>query len=833
MAETHNYHQKEITPPTIYDQVMTMSNRYYHDPIRFVKETFKAVPTRQQEIVLQSIATDKKVSVRAGHGVGKGGSKSSMIDTPFGLCKWGSLKVGDFVFGQDGNPTKIIATHELGIQSIYKVFFDDGSIVEATLDHLWNVKGRNERRNNINKWKTLSTKELIDIGVKRPNGKVLCRQWEIPNYEPVIFAYQDTLMSPYIYGAWLGDGNKDGSRFASGDEDVEHFRKEFEDAKYTFIGISSKYSYKSTAGKLFKEINQGAKVDELTVNSKFKYNSITVRLAVLQGLLDTNGNVGRDSRAEFTSVSSKLVDDVIWLARSLGLKAKKCKSKNPFYKDSDGNRVYCKTAYVCRITWNGKFDLFRLERKQNILTKNEPRYTKRWIDKIEYSHEEDSMCITVESSSGLYLTEGFVVTHNSTLASWALYWFLLTRPSPKIICTAPTFHQLYDVLWAEAAAWRLKSPMITQMFEWKQRRIELNDDKRRATWWAAARTASKGEALTGRHAGHFFLIVDEASGIEDPIFEAAEGMLTNENSYVLLIGNPTKNAGYFHDSHTKNRKIWAIHHLSCIECAENWYHGSPLTGPTYISDMKYKYGEDSNTYRVRVLGDFPFDEKDTLIPYSWVESARERDFVTSDVDPLMLGVDVGAGGDKSVILHRRGGKVEKIDTHNTKNTMELVGWVAKAAQEAKPQAIFIDPICIGKGAFDWLRELNYRLYPVDVRRKSTKPNFERLRDELWWRTREHFERGLISIPNNDDLITEVGNIKYEIKSNGKTKVESKAQMRKRNMPSPDHGDALMMTYYLDDKVFTKPIDDYDFMETETEVFHGNPSHNKSKGWMRM
>ena len=385
-----------------------------------------------------------------------------------------------------------------------------------------------------------------------------------------------------------------------------------------------------------------------------------------------------------------------------------------------------------------------------------------------------------------------------------MYWFLITRPYPKIICTAPTFHQLYDVLWAEAASWRQKSQLITDLFDWKQRRIEAKWSPE--NWWAAARTADKGESLTGRHAGHFMLIVDEASGIDDRIFEASEGMLTGENSYVLLIGNPTKNSGYFFNTHHKNKSLWKTITLSCYD--------SPLVSREYIEHRKIQYGIESNVFRVRVLGDFPISEEDSLIPYTWVTDAINKKISVRD-EPDFMGVDVGAGGDRSVILHRRGAVVDRITTHNTKNTMELLGWIGKEAQESGAAAIFVDTIGVGKGVCDRLQELNFRVYPVDVRSRARRQGFKRLRDELWWTTREQFERGTISIPDNEDFTGELTSIKYKPESDGTIKIESKLDMRRRGLSSPDIADALCLTYYLDEDLFAADVIDE---EEEEEQF---------------
>ena len=391
----------------------------------------------------------------------------------------------------------------------------------------------------------------------------------------------------------------------------------------------------------------------------------------------------------------------------------------------------------------------------------------------------------------------------STLASWAVYWFLLTRPESRILCTAPTFPQLYDVLWAELAKWRRNSKLITNLFDWKQKRIECVLG--REDWWASARTADKPESLQGRHADNFMLIVDEASGIDDVIFQAAEGMLTAENTYVLMISNPTRNQGYFYDTHNDPMisKGWSIHALSCLD---SLVKDGGLVSQAYVDDMASRYGADSPTFSIRVLGEFPLHDTDSLIPHSWVVDAVEKEVITGE-EPLILGVDVGAGGDSSAICPRKGAQVYDILLNSSKDTMEIVGWVNRVAQELKPHAICIDPIGIGKGGYDRLVELGIKnVIPVDVRRKATKGGVKKLRDELWWTLREQFESGLISIPNDKMLINELSGIKYTAESDSTIKVQSKQQMRKSVTSggighSPDRADALMLTMYIEDTLY--------------------------------
>ena len=420
---------------------------------------------------------------------------------------------------------------------------------------------------------------------------------------------------------------------------------------------------------------------------------------------------------------------------------------------------------------------------------NDPVGFVKGIFKVNPTEQQAAVLKSLAQSKKVSCRAGHGVG-KSALASWAVYWFLLTRPFPKIICTAPTFHQLHDVLWAELSKWRRNSALITEAFEWTQKRIEAKWAK--TDWFAAARTPEKAEGFQGRHAGHILLIVDEASGISQEIFEASEGMLTGENSYVLLLGNPTKNSGYFYDSHNRDKDFWATHVLPC--------HDSPLVHQDYIDDMAGKWGVDSNVYRVRVLGEFPDSEEDVLIPRDWVISAVNRDIQPQPNDPVTIGVDVArGGGDYSVILIRKGNKVLSIDKYNYPDTMSLTGTVMEAVHKWKPSAVFVDVIGVGAGVYDRLRENGVAgVYPVNVSESAgQKHKYFRMRDELWHRTRELFEQRIISIPDDKELVDELSMVKVLAPdSAGRLKVESKKQMKTRGEQSPNKADALCLTNYF-------------------------------------
>lgn len=313
------------------------------------------------------------------------------------------------------------------------------------------------------------------------------------------------------------------------------------------------------------------------------------------------------------------------------------------------------------------------------------------------------------------------------------------------------------------------------------------------------------------------------SGIPEAVFRPLEGGLTGVCNFILMLFNPTRRHGFAIGSHQENRQDWVCLHWDAEK--------SERVTKEQIERMERKYGRDSNAFRISVTGLPPLAEPDTLIPWDWVMEAVDREILPGTDDPLKLMVDVGAGGDKSVITHKQGGVISKIVTHNTPDTMELAGWVVNAADEEEAEAVFIDVIGLGNGVFNRVRELrrgNIKVYPVDVRRIArNQARFKKRRDELWWALREEFEQGTISIPNDDELIGELSTIKYTVDSAGKVKVEGKQELKKRGLPSPNKADTLMMAHFMPDKMFRKNKESSDSYRGGRRSYN----HDGEASWM--
>lgn len=382
-------------------------------------------------------------------------------------------------------------------------------------------------------------------------------------------------------------------------------------------------------------------------------------------------------------------------------------------------------------------------------------------------------------------------TGKSALMSWTILWGLTCFPEVKIPVTAPTGHQLSDVLWSELASWHRKMPeLLRKEYEWSSERFVRRDLPAGA--FAVARTSRREqpEALQGFHAPTVIFLVDEASGIAEEVFQVAEGALSTEGAFVLMCANPTRMEGYFFDSHHKQRAQWATLQWSGVD--------SPLVTRSYIEEMREKYGEHSSIYRIRVLGEFA-GNPDGVIPLDWIESAIDRQ--VRDFGPVRWGVDVARfGEDRTAIAKRRGNTLlGKVRSWQGKDTMQVAGLIKNefdsTPNNLKPEAICIDVIGLGAGVVDRCREMGLPAVGVNVSEApAVKDQHNRLRDELWFEAREWFERRDVNIPADEDLIAELTLPRFKVLSNGKKQVQGKDELKKDGMRSPDLADAFCLTF---------------------------------------
>lgn len=377
----------------------------------------------------------------------------------------------------------------------------------------------------------------------------------------------------------------------------------------------------------------------------------------------------------------------------------------------------------------------------------------------------------------------------STACSWACIWWMLTRFPQKTVITAPTAGQLYDALFSELKRWAGKLPdALGSQLEVFSDRIVMKGAPESSFISARTSSAERPEALAGIHSEHVLLICDEASAIPEPVFESAAGSMSGHTATTILIGNPTRNTGLFFRTHHQLSSDWHTQHVSCQD--------NRLVSEDFIRQIAATYGEGSNAYRVRVLGEFALRDDDSLIAADLVDAAMGRDVVLDTTQDLIYGVDIARfGSDRTVLMKRQGNVVLGFRHWSGEDLMGTVGRIVHEANIDKPASICIDSIGLGGGVADRLRELGFNAVDVNVSESvAMNQQANRLRDELWLSVRDWLETRAVRLPKDDDLRAELIGPTYSFTSNGKIKVEAKADMKRRGMRSPDIADALCLTF---------------------------------------
>ena len=396
----------------------------------------------------------------------------------------------------------------------------------------------------------------------------------------------------------------------------------------------------------------------------------------------------------------------------------------------------------------------------------------------------------------------------TTTASWIVLHRLITHYPQKTIVTSPVASQLESSLLPELKKWFFRLPEPLQsLFEVKAASIELKAAPYNS--FIKARTASKDapEAMQGIHCedGSVLLVVDEASGVPDAVFQAAEGSMAGPSTCTLLISNPTRLSGFFFQT----QHAWADSAAKPIDTAWRTLHISSLDPRCTLENADFargvsdKYGIESNEYRLRVLGLFPDSESNVLIAPDLIDSALIRDIAINPADPLIYGVDVGRlGNDRTVLVKRRGGVVVDVQSWAKKDTAQSAALIwAQVQQDTQagnpPDEVNIDTIGFGSGTADTLRALGCKVVrDVNVSESPAVGSVcQKLRDELWWQVREWLASRTVRLFQHDDLIQDLRMPTYSYSTGAqKVVILSKDLMRRVIGRSPDYGDALCMTF---------------------------------------
>ena len=367
----------------------------------------------------------------------------------------------------------------------------------------------------------------------------------------------------------------------------------------------------------------------------------------------------------------------------------------------------------------------------------------------------------------------------------------LTEDDAKIVLTAPVAAQLKNQLVPELKKWSQNLyPSIAGLVDVMSMDAIYGKVKPNR---AVARTARKEntEALAGVHGKFVLYIVDEASGIDQKIFDVIDGALTGDRFLFVMCSNPTKTYGTFFDSHNKNKKLYRCIHLDCRLSAN--------VKPKWIETMAEKYGSESDTYRVRVTGNFPKSSTNSLFDIEMMESLFDSKRIIDDSGIEVWGQDIARfGDDKSQLYRRKGYRGRGFIGWEKKDTMETASkftYEFNAAYE-KPEYAFFDTIGVGAGVFDRVCQLGLNKVALEANasRKATNPTYFNKRTEMYHNLAEAIKKGFYT-PYDEELEEELLAHTYSLTPDGKIKLCSKDEIKDAIGRSPDKSDAVALTFF--------------------------------------
>lgn len=419
-------------------------------------------------------------------------------------------------------------------------------------------------------------------------------------------------------------------------------------------------------------------------------------------------------------------------------------------------------------------------------------------------------------------------TGKSYLASRLAAWWIDTHKEGEafVVTTAPTAAQVEAILWREISRAHKAGDLSGRITGgpipmWKLGGEIVAYGRKPADYDQAA--------FQGIHAMYVLVIMDEACGIPRSLYDAVDTLATNENCRVLAIGNPDDPASHF-ATVCQPGSGWNVIGISAFDTpaftAEQYNEDFPknlldlLVSPTWVTERKHRWGDESPLFISKVLGVFPEVSDDTLITPAMVRRACEN--ILPGVQSGHFGADIARmGHDETAIYLNRGGQIRLVAHWGKTNTMRSAGKIKQILEKNPGIEMHIDVIGLGAGVYDRLREQDCPVYPFDASNRPIRthgqPKFQNRRAETWWAFRELFEEGLVDLdPLDLDLAAELQEVKYFIGSNGKVQIEEKIETKKRLGRSPDRGDGAMMSTITDGQWGEADLrDEMDSITTET------------------
>ena len=384
----------------------------------------------------------------------------------------------------------------------------------------------------------------------------------------------------------------------------------------------------------------------------------------------------------------------------------------------------------------------------------------------------------------------------SWTAARAVCWWLSVWPPGEAfaVTTAPTFGQVRAILWREIGRAHRKGGLPGR----------LNQTE----WWVGPEIVGFGRrprdtveelgsaALQGIHALRVLVVIDEAAGVPANLFDAVEGLVGNPDSRVLAIGHPDDPSSPF----AERCKSWGSIRIPYSETPN--FTGEPvselvsrsLLAPVWVEERRAEWGEESPLWRSRVLAEFPGQASDGLIALAWAQAAANHE--EQPGSPSIVACDVARfGADRTVLALRQGNRIRWLGVYAQTAITEVTGRIVQALRDNPGSTAHVDEVGVGAGVVDSLREQGLPVVGLNAGSAAVDgARFVNARAEWWWHLRGLLEQGVLDLPDDPALITELTALKYRIDSKGRIQIESKEEMKARGLRSPDLADTVMLAF---------------------------------------
>ena len=455
-----------------------------------------------------------------------------------------------------------------------------------------------------------------------------------------------------------------------------------------------------------------------------------------------------------------------------------------------------------------KVDRRNLKTRARLYAHNPVGWVTERLQQTVWSRQRDIMCsVRDHRRTAVRSAHGVGKSHTASLVA---AWWLDTHPPGEafVVTSAPTFAQVRAILWRYIRRVHRRGKLAGRV---NQTEWHIEDE---LVAFGRKPADHDESAFQGIHARYVLVILDEACGIPEQLWIAADALTTNADCRILAIGNPDNPASYF-------RKVcvpgsgWNVLGISAFDSPNLTGEEVPegvaqaLVGRAWVEEKAAEWGEDNPLYQSKVLGEFSEDAPNKVARASDVALCRidpEAKPKATDLEPVELGVDVGGGGDETVIRERRGRRAGREWRAHTDRPEKIAPLVLTALIESGATVVKVDSIGVGFGVIGELRNLadqrkhKAQIIAVNVSEKASQPDkFKNLRAEIWWEiARGLSERqgwDLSGMENADTTVAQLLEPLWEVDAQGRIQVEPKDEIKKRLGRSPDNADALLLAFY--------------------------------------